>query len=527
MNLVTLSLLCIALLIIEKSQLMLVAFQKNIYNENGKYFTWVKENKKLILSSLESLSIGLFIVAFFLSNEISVFFIVLGDIGCFLEMLRIASIFKGMEAKKLILTKKIKRLIVTTSIWYLIPVLIYLTNYDNGYFWLTVETIFSYFNYFIIWVSYKMNRPIEAAIDRYEWQKAQVKLESIKDLKVIGITGTYGKTSTKYILEEVLKKKYVCQSTPKNVNTLHGLVSSINSYLDAKEEVFIAEMGAYKPRIIENLCDFIHPQFAILTTIEVNNISSFGNKDNTVNTLFELIESLPKTGVAILNKDDWEQKEYQGKIECQKIWVSLEQDADYVAKEIEYNREGSSFLVYEKDTNKEYKVKTKLLGKHNIYHILSVIALARILGLELDEILPTIENLRPLENHLDMHDYGYMYQINNTHRSNPLGAKDALDVLERMPGVKIVVTTGMQNLGEKTGELNNIFGTQMAKVANYVILINEKSTKSVFQGLMESGFEKDKIYIVNNVADAYTLLQQLETKKKIYVLFESDDDLKY
>ena len=526
MYLVILSLICVVFLVIVKTEFMLEMFQKKVYNEDGKYFIWIKENKRIVFFSLEFFSFFLFLLAYFLEDEISVFLVILGDIGCFFELLRITSLYKEYQPKKLILTKKMKRLIGTIALCYFLPIMIYITDYKDGYLWLTLETIITYFNYFIVWFCYRLNRPVERTIERYEWQKAQVKLEKMKDLKVVGITGTYGKTSTKYILEEVLKKKYICQSTPKNVNTLHGMVSSVNSYLDPEEELLIAEMGAYKPGVVQSICDLIHPQFAILTTIEINQITSFGTKDNTVNALFELIESLPKEGVAILNKDDWEQVEYPGEIACQKIWISLEQPADYLAQEIQYSREGTSFSVWEKDTNQKYKVRTKLLGKHNIYHILSVIALARILGLEVEEILPVIEDLRPLENHLDMHDFGYMYQMNNTHRSNPLGAKDALDVLELMPGIKVVITTGMQNLGEKTEELNNIFGTQVAKVANYVILINEKSTKSVFQGLIESGFEKEKIYIVHEVADAYTLLQQMETKKKIYALFESDDDLK-
>ncbi|MDE5587407.1 MAG: hypothetical protein K2I72_03435, partial [Bacilli bacterium] len=125
-----------------------------------------------------------------------------------------------------------------------------------------------------------------------------------------------------------------------------------------------------------------------------------------------------------------------------------------------------------------------------------------------------------------LRNYGYMHQINNTHRSNPQGAKNALEVLDLMPGEKVVVTTGMQTLGEKSNELNHIFGSQVAKVANYVILIGEKSTKSLFKGLMESGFDKKKVYIVNRVRDAYTLLQEIKTKKEIYALFESDEDLK-
>ena len=115
-----------------------------------------------------------------------------------------------------------------------------------------------------------------------------------------------------------------------------------------------------------------------------------------------------------------------------------------------------------------------------------------------------------------------MYQINDAYNSNPIGAKMALDVLNTMPGHKVVVTPGMVELGEKEKELNHIFGTQIAKVADTVILVGAKRTRPIFDGLRQSGYNKDKLYVVNNVYEAYNLLQSMQTDKKIYALFEND-----
>ena len=140
----------------------------------------------------------------------------------------------------------------------------------------------------------------------------------------------------------------------------------------------------------------------------------------------------------------------------------------------------------------------------------------------MDELERGVRKVKPIESRLELRNYGYMYQINDAYNSNPVGAKMALEVLDLMPGTKVVVTPGMTELGEKEAELNNIFGSQISKVADYVILVGEKRTKPIFKGIMESGFDKDKIYVVNSVYDAYTLLQKMESDKEIYALFEND-----
>ena len=148
--------------------------------------------------------------------------------------------------------------------------------------------------------------------------------------------------------------------------------------------------------------------------------------------------------------------------------------------------------------------------------------MGREFGMKISELQKGVAKVKPIESRLELRNYGYMYQINDAYNSNPVGAKMALDVLNLMPGTKIVVTPGMTELGDKEQELNNIFGTQISKVADYVILVGEKRTKPIFKGIVESGFDKEKIYVVNSVYDAYTLLQKLKTNKDIYALFEND-----
>lgn len=527
MNIIAISFLILLLFDVIKGEFVLEKLQQNLYNEDYKYLSWTFNNKRIVFLSLDLIAFFCLLLAYLLDTNISIPMVLISWFFYFLESCRILSLKKMEVSKgKLILSKRVKRLIVTFSLFYIFPLVLYLINYEFGYFSLMIEGLFSYLLYYLAWIAKMLNTPLEKLIDHYNFERAKEKRERMKKLEVVGITGTYGKSSTRQIVNTVLSEFASCQTTPKNLNTIHGLITTINNYLDEKEKFFVVEMGSYKSGEVSTICELAKPKYAIITNIETINLESFESMENAIKAKFELVESLDKDGVAILNKDDHRQVEYSIQSKCKKIWISIDQEADYSATDIKYTKEGTQFTCYDKKNNTNYIVKTRLLGKHNVYHILSAIALAKEIGIDDEKIETAIFKLRPLENHLELRNYGYMHQINNTHRSNPQGAKNALEVLDLMPGEKVVVTTGMQTLGEKSSELNQIFGSQVAKVANYVILIGEKSTKSVFKGLMESGFDKKKVYIVNRVHDAYTLLKEMKTKKEIYALFESDEDLK-
>lgn len=527
MNLFSISFLIILIFGVIKTSFVLEIFQQNLYNEDYKYFKWIACHKKIVILTLDFFALICFLMAFILNNNVSIFLVILSYLFYFLETFRILNFRKNnILSGKLIASKKVKRMILTASFFYIIPLVLYLINYEYGYFTLLLEGLFVYFMYFIVWFIKIINAPLEYIIDRYHFRIAKEKINRMSHLTVVGITGTYGKSSTKDIADTILKDFAPCQSTPKNLNTLRGLVTTINNYLDESEEIFVVEMGSYKSGEVSALCDLAKPQYAIITNIEDNQLTMFHSMEESIQAKFELVESLDENGVAVLNLDDPWQVKHNIHSKCKKIWISLNSEADYMASNIKYSSEGTEFTVHEKSINEEYTINTRLLGKHNVYHILSVLAVAREIGMTVEEVKNSILKLRPLENHLELRNVLYMNQINNTHRSNPQGAKNALDVLQLMPGTKVVVTTGMQTFGEKNQEFNNIFGTQVAKLANYVILIGVENTKSIFRGLMESGFDSKKVYIVNRVQDAYTLLQEINSKQEIYALFESDEDLK-
>lgn len=524
MNIYTISFLILLVFNAIKNKRSLHMLQQNLYNENNRYIKWIKKNLKSVFITLDFISFLLISIAYLLDNKISGVLVIIAWILYTLESIRILNNRKIEQVKKpLVITKRVRRLIFTISVLFVLPIIIYFVDRNNGYLMLVVEAGITYFSYFIVWIAKVINTPVEKFVYKYYETQAKNKLKSMSNLKVIGITGSYGKTSSKNILNDILNIKFISRPTPKNLNTEYGLMITINNHLDKFDDIFIAEMGAYKRGEIKTLCDMVHPKYGILTRIGLAHLETFGSPENIIKTKFELIESLPDDGVAVLNRDDPKQVSYQIKSKCKKVWIGIEEeDVDVRACDIECDYKGSKFQVVFKGDNTKYPFETKLLGNHNIYNILAGIALGKEFGISIKELQQGVRKVRPVESRLELRNYGYMYQINDAYNSNPVGAKMALDVLAMMPGMKVVVTPGMTELGEKEDELNRIFGTQIAGIADYVILVGEKKTRPIFEGINESGYNKDKLFIVNSVYDAYNLLQTLKKKEDMYALFEND-----
>ena len=524
MNLYTSSFLLIIVFNIIKNKKSLHMFQQNLYNENNRYIKWILKHFKKVFLSLDFLSMITIIIAYLLNNNLSDFLILIAIAFYFLETARIYNNKKIEIIKKsLVITKRVRRLILTLAILFLLPIVVYLADKDNGLLLLVIESIITYFSYNIVLIANIINKPVEKMVYIYYEIQAKEKLAEMKNLKVIGITGSYGKTSSKNILNDILKSKYITRPTPRNLNTEYGLMMTINNHLERYDQVFIAEMGAYKQGEIKKLCDMVHPKYGILTYIGLAHLETFGSPEKIKQTKFELIESLPSDGIAVLNMDDQNQVSYNIKNKCKKIWIGINnKNADIRAVDIVNDYNGSKFNIIIKGDNKKYPFETKLLGSYNIYNILAGIALGLEFKISMKELENAVRKVRAPHARLELKDMGYMYQINDAYNSNPLGAKMALDVLNKMPGTKVVVTPGMTELGPKENELNHIFGTQIAKVADMVILVGAKKTRAIFDGLLENEYDKDKIFIVNSVYDAYNLLKQFNCNEKVYALFEND-----
>ena len=520
----------IALII--KSKKTLHMLQQNLYNENNRYIKWVLNNSSNFFT-LELLIVLIVAIAnVFLINESNISFIlnILAIILYIVYIQNFRKTLKNEQVKKpLVVTARVKRLIVTTTILYLIPISLIIIYRDNlliSHFLIFIFILIAYLNSFIILLANFINKyTLEKYVYHHFKSKAIKKLKSMPNLKVIGITGSYGKTSSKNILADILNIKYATLPSPRNLNTPYGLIMTVNNYLDKFTDVFIAEMGAYVNGEIKDLCNLVHPKYGILTRIGTAHLESFGSEENIIKTKFELIESLPLDGIGVLNKDDPKQVSYKLKNKCKILWIGIdEKDVDVKASNIKCSSVGTTFNVTFKGDKKKYEFETRLLGKHNVYNILAGLALGREFGISITKLQQAVRNVKQIEHRLELKKMGYFYQIDDAYNSNPVGSKSALEVLSMMPGLKVVVTPGMVELGSKEDELNKEFGKQIATIskADYVVLIGEKKTIPIKEGLEEENFDMNNLIVYNDVKEAYNFIRGIKTKKDIYALFEND-----
>ena len=512
-----------------KTQRSMHMLQENLYNENNRYVKWVFKNLKEMIG-FDILAVIIAIVGLVIgyrmelvSNLCLVIIILLLLLTGYRKHKKIA---EDQNKKKLVVTKRIKRLIVTFTIIQIIPMFIMEWNMDNEQLvWiiLLVEMVLLFLNFFVVLLAMWINFPVEKMVYLHYKRMAQKKLKSIPNLKIVGITGSYGKTSCKNILSEILNVKYNALPTPKNLNTFNGLIMTVNNHMDKFTDIFIAEMGAYVRGEIARLCKLVKPHYGILTTIGTAHLESFGSQENIQKGKFELIESLPADGFGILNGDDPLQVSYKLKNKVKVIWIGIDnKDADVRAENIQVSSKGTSFDLVLKGDKKKYPFQTKLLGRHNVYNILAAIACGIEFDIEIEELQKAVLSVKPIEHRLELKRLGNFYQIDNAYNSNPVGAKNACEILGMMPGMKIVVTPGMIELGDKEDEYNEKFGEQIAEVADLAILIGEKKTKPIKEGLLKKGFDKEKIIVFNDVRESFPYIMEKAKNKEVYALYEND-----
>lgn len=495
--------------------------QQNYYDEDNRYFKWIIANPHKALLEVDMFFIA-FIVFLFLSFNTSAF--IFGIFYFITTCLYVKKMNNDQKKKPLALTARVKRLFTMLLVLMLIPTIVMTINFNELYFAYNylLLGLLTYLTYFVVMTGSRLCIPIEKLVHRHFRVKAIKKLKSMNNLDVVGITGSYGKTSSKNILNDILSIKFDSFKTPKNYNTPIGLILSINNYLDKFSTIFIAEMGAFKVGEIKDCCDLVHPKYGILTKIGTAHLVSFGSQENIQKGKFELIESLPSDGAAVLNGDDPLQLSYTIKSNCKKLWIGIENhDVDLYATNIKLTNKGMTFDCKFRDDDNLYPFETKLLGNANIYNILAGVMLGKHLGMSIQELQRGVKKVQTIEHRLELKKYGDINIIDDAYNSNPVGSKMALDVLNLMPGKKIVVTPGMIELGDQQHELNKKFGEYISEVADEVILVGETQTKPIYEGLAEKGFDNDKIHIINDVKLAFPLMRELKNGET-YVLLEND-----
>jgi UDP-N-acetylmuramoyl-tripeptide--D-alanyl-D-alanine ligase len=290
--------------------------------------------------------------------------------------------------------------------------------------------------------SYKRKRTIKLA---------KQKLKNFPKLKIVGITGSFGKTSTKEILFDILSHKYKTLMTPGNFNTSVGIAETILNELNDEHEVFIVEMGAYTMGEIKESAKLTPPHISVITNIGKSHLDIFGNVENILKAKSEIYTHLRKRGTAIVNSDNEKLFEYSKSLEKTKIFFGtkeqLKDDQVYMSN-IEWNDNTVEFEINYK--NQKTKIKTVVVGRHQIYNLLAAIAVALQLKITQEEIKEILKNKELKSSHFTTYtrDDGTLV-IDDAYNSNPDGFNSALEYLHTYKKKRIVVTRGLQEVGSE------------------------------------------------------------------------------
>lgn len=428
---------------------------------------------------------------------------------------------KPRQAKKpLVYTPRVKRMLATCGILTALAVLAAVLCRNIPPVWAVLLPVYHCCGGLVLLLANLINRPIEQGINRWYINDAKRMLGDMPQLTVVGITGSYGKTSTKFFLQKLLSAKYNVLMTPESYNTPLGVVKTIRQSLRPTHEIFLCEMGARNIGDIQEICDIVSPDFGVITSIGPQHLESFHTIENVIRTKFELEAALPQNGTVFLNMDNaYIQQQKPGH---RAVTYGIENsDSSYFAYDLSVSARGSSFKMTVDGA--EYRFITPLIGRHNVLNIAGAIACAHTLGVPMEDLVRQVRTLESVPHRLQLIRGGSALIIDDAYNSNPSGAKAALETLAAFDGVKILVTPGMVELGSRQAELNKVFGVQAAAVCDYVALVGERQTEPILQGLLEAGFPKEKVFVEHDLKAALKSVENLRTGgvQKI-VLLEND-----
>ena len=388
-------------------------------------------------------------------------------------------------------------------------------------------------------------KPVQALDNRRFVTRARRKLAEVDPL-VVGITGSYGKTTTKNCVAAVAELRGPAYPTPASFNSFLGVVRAVNEGLQHRHRTFVVEMGAYRRGDVAELCELTAPTIGILTAIGAAHLERFGSLDETEQAKGELAEAIGEGGALITRADDERCRRASQRASGRVVLFapSPHEDADVWAEDVELRDGRTVFSLCTRaargkgsdpqdppgsdppgsDPCERATVKAKLLGQHNVANLLAAAAAGLEMGLALDQIARALAKVQPPPHRLApiVNSGAGVVVIDDAYNSNPEGAAAALEVLAAHPADRrLLVTPGMVELGDRQEAENRRFGERAAGVCDLIVLVGAEQTAPIRAGLESAGFAAGALHVVADAGEAQELLART-TRRGDVVLFEND-----
>lgn len=388
--------------------------------------------------------------------------------------------------------------------------------------------ILGYMFFIFLSVSTLLVRPIDQVARRFIVLQAKRKMKQLNDLTVIGITGSYGKTTMKETVGTLGGEAREVVTTEENKNTPLGIARTIRGRISESTDIFVVEMGAFQKGDIRELCQIATPNVSIMTGINEAHLERFGSLENTVEAKFEIVENAAPDAEVIINAGDTRVvghvHEYlQSNQNLHYYSASNDTKCHYRIEGKTFHQDGSgiSFDLF-KNSDKIGYFKIPFLADYIIGNVIAGFIVAEVLDIDPTEIKSGVSKLTPAPHRLEPQvNRSGVVVIDDSYNGNPDGAEAAIEVLGKFEERrKIYVTPGLVEMGERTKEVHEMIGHQLADVADIVVLIETSAAEHIQVGLRAAGFDGQTVSVDSMEGAQGYLAGHLE--KNDVVLFQND-----
>lgn len=511
----------IALLLLSASGIFSLYKQLQMLQQNSyfpsRYFSWLR-NSYVTALSLEAVIYCLGTIS--VLTQKNVFSLVIAIIVLIIRIVECVNTSKK-SIKKLVFTARVKRLYISAILFLggLLIVYAFVPNTIFGNACRTLCMLLAIISPLLVFVIWAITYPIEKAVSQWYINDAKKILKAHKNLTVIGITGSYGKTTTKFILNRILSEKYNTVCTPQSFNTPMGVVRTVRSHIKSQTQMFVCEMGAKNVGDIKEICDIASPDYAIITSVGEQHLETFKTIDNVFKTKFELADAVTKKGgITLANLDS---EGIKSRKDNRNDAVYFGDGTKYTAKNIVCGEDGTTFDLCLDGTT--FSVSTRLLGIHSVSDILAAAAMAHILGVSENDIKFAIGSLKPTEHRLELKSYtNGSLLIDDAYNSNPEGCIEAVRVLGSFGGKqRILVTPGLIELGDREYDCNYALGLEATKYCDTIILVGQNRSKPMMDAINTTDFNKNNVHVVSSFKEATEIYTPMLNNESV-VLWEND-----
>lgn len=382
--------------------------------------------------------------------------------------------------------------IISLSILIILAIILLKLDFFIKYLEVTLFVILTFVPSIVL-LATVFSYPLSYFLKTKIFNQARNKRKNLSNLLVIGITGSFGKTSVKEYLFGLLNQNFRVLRTAKHVNTEIGVAETVLKRLTSEHQVFIAEMGAYREGEIKKICEVVQPEIGIVSGINEQHLALFGSMENIVGAKGELAEALPEKGLLIINGDDSFCQKIAKRTQAKVASYSLRKNssADLKVSKAKYSAEKTTFEVIYREHS--YLFSSNLIGEHNVQNLLAAILAAFEIGLKYEVIKTRVQRLVSPPENLEIKNKGRLVFVDNTYNLNPSSIKAALRLGSLYPDYKkVIVLDDVLELGEKSFLIHKKIGGLLSGI-DRLFLIGQNYSAFVLRAALKNGLKRAKI----------------------------------